>query len=94
MNDQPLKTTQTTVKAQIEEDTFVNVLQIANKAQVTIQNQVSSGSVIDINTLYKATGEKFFADMENLLEKGHIIEKKLFFSLLKDEFLSTLNPEY
>jgi hypothetical protein len=32
--------------------------------------------------------------MEELINEGHEIEKRLFFSLLKKEFLATLNPEY
>ncbi len=94
MNDSRLNTLQTTLKAEIQDDNFINILQIANKAQATIQNEVITGSVIDIDTVSKDIGETFFGEMENLLEKGHNIEKKLFFSLLKKEFLSTLNPEF
>jgi uncharacterized protein (TIGR04255 family) len=94
MNDEPLKALQTTLKTEIQEDSFVNILQIANKAKATIQNKAITGSVIDIDTVSTDIGETFFERMENLLEKGHNIEKKLFFSLLKKEFLSTLNPEY
>lgn len=94
MNDEPLKALQTTLKSEIQEDNFVNILQIANKAKATIQNKAITGSVIDIDTVSTDIGETFFERMENLLEKGHNIEKKLFFSLLKKEFLRTLNPEY
>jgi uncharacterized protein (TIGR04255 family) len=95
LNGKPLETLQTTLKTEIQEDNFINILQIANKAQVKIQNETMSGSVIDINTVSKdIIGGTFFGEMENLLEKGHNFEKKLFFSLLKKEFLSTLNPEY
>lgn len=94
MNDNRLNTLQTALKAEIQDDNFINILQIANKAQATIQNEVITGSVIDIDTVSKDIGETFFGEMENLLEKGHNIEKKLFFSLLKKEFLSTLNPEF
>jgi uncharacterized protein (TIGR04255 family) len=94
MNEEPLRTLNMTLRTEIEEDNFINLLQIANKAQVRIQNQSLSGSVIDIDTGSKTIGETFFEEMENLLEKGHHTEKKLFFSLLKKEFLSSLNPEY
>ncbi len=94
MNDSRLDTLQTTLKTEIQDDNFINILQIANKAQATIQKELITGSVIDIDTVSKDIGETFFGEMENLLEKGHNIEKKLFFSLLKKEFLSTLNPEF
>ncbi len=94
MNDNPLKAMQTTLKTEIQEDNFINILQIANKAKVTLQNKAITGSALDIDTVSTDIGETFFGEMENLLEKGHNIEKKLFFSLLKKEFLRTLNPEY
>jgi uncharacterized protein (TIGR04255 family) len=95
LNGKPLETLKTTLKTEIQEDNFINILQIANKAQVKVQNEPKSGSVIDINTVSKdIIGVTFFGEMENLLKKGHNFEKKLFFSLLTKEFLSTLNPEY
>jgi uncharacterized protein (TIGR04255 family) len=94
MNDNPLNTLRTTLKAEIQDNDFINILQVANAAQATIENQVITGSVIDIDTVSKDIGDTFFTEMENLLEKGHNIEKNLFFSLLKKEFLSSLNPEF
>jgi hypothetical protein len=38
--------------------------------------------------------EDFFKNMSKILEKGHLEEKKLFFKLLKPDYLETLNPEY
>lgn len=94
LNGKPLETLKTTLKAEMQEDNFINVLQIANKAQVKVQDGTMTGSVIDINTISKDVGGIFFEEMENLLEKGHNFEKKLFFSLLKKEFLNTLDPEF
>ena len=52
------------------------------------------GSIIDIDTY--VDDPKFTADKQliELLDSEHEIIKNLFFSLLKPEFLKTLNPEY
>jgi len=92
MNDEPLRTIGTSLRTEIKEDGFTSILQIANQATLRVQTQPITGSVIDIDVQVPETN--FFSNMENILEKGHYIEKKLFFSLLKKEFLSTLNPEY
>jgi uncharacterized protein (TIGR04255 family) len=94
MNDAPLKTVRTTLRAEIETDGFKSTLQIANGATAKVQNQTMKGSIIDIDVTCQAFEENFFGDMESILEKGHHIEKELFFSLLRKEFLSSLNPEY
>ena len=52
------------------------------------------GSVIDIETVLENNIDDFFGQMKELVEEGHVEEKKLFFSLLKPEYLETLNPEY
>jgi uncharacterized protein (TIGR04255 family) len=94
MNGEPLRTLRTTLKTEIEDDGFTSILQIANAATVKVQGQAIAGSVIDIDVARQVSETDFFGNMESILEKGHYIEKKLFFSLLKEEFLSTLNPEY
>lgn len=94
MNDQPLRTLRKTLRAELDDNGFITILQIANPATVKIKNQSTKGSVIDIDVTHPAFETDFFEDMENILEKAHNIEKKLFFSLLKTEFLNTLSPEY
>jgi uncharacterized protein (TIGR04255 family) len=94
MNNEPLRTVRTTLRAEIEEDGFKSTLQIANGATAKLGGQAIVGSVIDIDVARQVFETNFFGNMESILEKGHYIEKKLFFALLKTEFLSTLNPEY
>ncbi len=94
LNGSPLKALQTTLKAEIGDGKFINRLQIVNNAQASIENEIIKGSVIDIDTFSEGISGSFFGEMEFLLEEGHNIEKKLFFVLLKPEFLNTLNPEY
>lgn len=49
------------------------------------------GSVIDIDTVVNFSK---FENFEKAVEHGHKVEKELFFSILKEDFIKTLNPEY
>jgi uncharacterized protein (TIGR04255 family) len=73
---------------------FTSTLRIANNAQVTTTaTGASKGSIIDIDTFVE--NPIAIKDTVSLIETGHIEEKKLFFSLLKREFIEQeLNPEY
>lgn len=78
------------------EDECDSVLQIANSAQFQQgENPPSQGSIIDIDTFSNELSDRsFFDEAEQLLNSAHNHEKSLFFSLLTDEFLESLNPEY
>lgn len=49
------------------------------------------GSVIDIDAVVNA---KDFQSISQAIEYSHQIEKELFFTILKEDFIKTLNPEY
>ncbi len=53
-----------------------------------------TGSVIDIDSFTAETEGPFMHVLDTFLENAHRNEKDLFFSLLKPEFLATLNPVY
>lgn len=78
----------TVVRTEIEENEFSSTLQIANNAI----NNNSIGSIIDIDTFRAINLSDFFTDKEEIINNGHSIEKKLFYSLLQPNFLRTLNP--
>lgn len=80
----------TVIKTEILQDEYISTLQIANS--VSIAEKV--GSIIDIDTSINIQIDDFFRNMENIINQGHQFEKELFFSLLKDDFLESLNPEY
>jgi uncharacterized protein (TIGR04255 family) len=80
----------TVVRTEIEQNPFFSTLQIANSVNVNGK----PGSIIDIDT-YKTTDlEDFFLNKKEIIGSGHLKEKELFFSLLKSEFLMSLNPKY
>jgi uncharacterized protein (TIGR04255 family) len=70
------------------------LMQVSKDVKLAGQNQV--GSVVDIDSF--VAGPDFAGEFEvsfaKFLENAHSAEKELFFSLLKGEFLETLNPIY
>lgn len=99
VNDVTAVTEQTFVRTLLKKDSFDCLLQVGNNMTVGTANAPAKlGSIVDIDMFNTEVGEqpsnKFFQEIGELLERGHDIEKKLFFSLLKPEFLDTLNPIY
>lgn len=85
----------TQLKTEIIQDKFSNTLNIANNAQQFIDpSNVISGSIIDIDTFKMYDNLSNYQDIFSEIEKAHHIEKSIFFTLLKSEFLETLQPEY
>lgn len=80
----------TIVRTEIEQDSFKSSLQVANNAN----HNNKLGSIIDIDTFTETNLKDFFAIKEELISDGHKKEKELFFSLLKENFIKTLNPTY
>jgi uncharacterized protein (TIGR04255 family) len=73
---------------------YKSLLRIANNSIVRIEKKTKQGSIIDIDTSLEMQLDGFFQDSASIIEEGHSEEKKVFFGLLKDDFLQTLNPEY
>lgn len=91
MDSQSLTHFDTSMRLDIPTGSFTSALNIVNNAQVTKANGVCKGSIIDIDTFQ----ENPTGDINDLLEVGHVEEKKLFFTLLKQDFIKQeLNPEY
>lgn len=80
-----------TIRMEVPSGDFIGTLQVINNAQVKKAEGTVKGSIIDIDT-YIDNPTK---DIIELVEQGHNEEKKLFFTLLKEEFIKKdLNPEY
>lgn len=70
-------------------------LQTGNQLKLEDDKQiVRRASVIDIDTFIQGEKIEFFENMSSILESSHTIEKEIFFGLLKEDFLKSLNPEY
>lgn len=84
----------TVFRTELENNKFTNVLQISNGVHVKNSQFDDDGSLIDITTVVLAchglTLESIMAHIDEARQGG----KELFFSLLKQELLNTLSPEY
>ncbi len=96
ISENALKNESTNLRTEMVDSGFIKVLQIGNCVNVTINNKRSVGSMIDIDCLHNIndTSDAFFRDHKDLIEIAHKKEKELFFYLLRESFLATLNPEY
>jgi uncharacterized protein (TIGR04255 family) len=84
----------TNINTEISFDKGVCVLKATSDAEVNLggnQRKMITGSVIDIDAI---VDHNKFKDINDAIEYAHNIEKELFYRILSDEFIKTLNPEY
>lgn len=72
------------------DDNIKSTLHISNNALISS----TTGSIIDIDSNFDYNQNLNDDVLLEKISKTHSSEKELFFSLIKDEFLQTLNPEY
>lgn len=95
VNNEFLSEESTNLRTEIIEDQFIKILQIGNSVNVAKDNQVTIGSIIDIDVLYLINdSSNFFENYHSIIEDAHNKEKELFFSLLEESFLMELGPIY
>lgn len=96
INDEKAALINSTIRIQIKsEREFNSTLQLSNNARGGNEQERVRGSVIDIDTFkFYPDTNNFFDDFYAEINIGHDIEKELFFSLLKKEYLKSLNPIY
>ena len=78
------------IRTTISNGAFINSLSFANDGQY----KGHLGSLIDIDTSREYTDDYFKGHIEDELNSAHQSEKELFFSLLKEPLLKSLNPIY
>ncbi|MBI2269018.1 MAG: TIGR04255 family protein [Bacteroidetes bacterium] len=83
-------TKRTSFITEISQGIFSHRINIADGA---ILNK-KSGSLIDIDTSTNEIKSNISEDLFNQIEACRIEEKKLFFTLLKEDFIEKFNPEY
>lgn len=69
-------------------------LQVANSAILGTGNDAKHGSVLDIDVWAGSLDFDVFQNDLATFAKAHLLEKQIFFGLLKPEFLTNLNPVY
>ncbi|MDD3860741.1 MAG: TIGR04255 family protein [Bacteroidales bacterium] len=79
------------IRMEVPTGDFVSTLQVFNNAQIKKAEGTVKGSIIDIDTYIKNPKKEII----EIVEQGHDEEKRLFFNLLKEDFINKkLNPEY
>lgn len=84
----------TNLRTELIDSGFVKVLQIGNSVDILSGKNKSKGSIIDIDCIYEWKENTFFDKYIDIINIAHTKEKQLFFSLLKEDFMRTLNPEF
>lgn len=91
LNDEKLGENQINFTAEIPYEQGASNLKLINFAEGIFEHQAIKGSIVDIDTHVQLDK---FSSFEEAVECAHTAEKKLFFCLLEEKFLSSLNPIY
>lgn len=81
------------IRTEITEGSFLNVIQVINKAAVarpSVEN--AEGLLLDIDTMRVGPFPDFWENFDEYIDDAHQCEKRIFFSLLTDETLQTAGP--
>ena len=84
---------ETFVRTIVREGRFRSILQVGNNVTLSQHGRVRKGSIIDVDTFTEETSD-FLERPEKVLNEAHEVEKRLFFTLLSENYLESLNPEY
>lgn len=90
LNNDQLNSYTSTMKFEIPDGDFMSLLTISNQAVKPEKDKVLKGSIIDIDTYIQNEWPDFFLQRKSILNNCHQIEKKLFASLMTEEYTKTL----
>ncbi|MBE7537683.1 MAG: TIGR04255 family protein [Opitutaceae bacterium] len=91
---EPVTDAHTEVTTILKDGPLTIRLAASNGAIVGVGESAKSGSVLDLDAWYGALGVELFDNGLNRFSEAHQAIKSLFFGLLKDDFLNSLNPLY
>lgn len=80
---------QNVLRTEFNLEQYTIILQVVNCVKFP---QDEKGSILDIDLVTSRTD--ILTNLDEVIEKAHSLEKRLFFGLLKDDFLKEFNPEY
>lgn len=92
LNGEQFKAKQINITSVIPNGDYLSRLVILNNTNVQFNKFFGQGSVIDTDTYYEKDFN--FDNAIKLANDCHSIQKELFFSLLKEDFVKKFNPEY
>ena len=92
--DRTINTSPTSFSTAFDQEEVHILLNLGNAANVN--GQPTKDSLIDIDCIcwFNCEASVFFSSYKEVLNKAHLTNKQVFFGLIKQELLSSLNPEY
>lgn len=77
-------------------DHYKVILNLNNKLPIVMgsDKEIVPTSLVDLDVIEEKDDDDSLENIFNRLEQAHSKEKELFFQLLKESFLKSLNPEY
>jgi uncharacterized protein (TIGR04255 family) len=94
LRESPFEARQVDLAAEVMTENCASRVKMINSATIEVQGSKAQGSVIDIDVVYNKPCSDFFDNKARIIDILHNEEKRMFFDLLDDAFLKTLNPEY
>lgn len=83
------------ISTQVSDNGFNNTVMFSNSAIMNVNTpDKKEGSIIDIDTFKEYENNHFLENVSVEIENAHKTEKTLFFSLLNEDFIDSLNPQY
>lgn len=84
---------ETAIKTKFVNGNYESTVNILNNANLNNAQSKRLGSVIDIDTC-TIYCDNFFANVSQYMDDAHSAEKAIFFNLLTDDLINSLNPTY
>jgi uncharacterized protein (TIGR04255 family) len=91
LSDQMLNSLNCNLKVELQDQEFLNVLQVSSVATRQYGDTIENGSIIDIDTSCEKQMTGFLDDFESQMKRCHDIEKNLFFKVVSSDYLKSLN---
>jgi uncharacterized protein (TIGR04255 family) len=98
IGDESESLTNVQVSAHLLKDIYTHIIQIASDVTVALPDKTKrTGLAIDIDTIQEfghRSGNEFVATLPNDLDRLHLANKDMFFTSLREEIFTKLEPEY
>jgi uncharacterized protein (TIGR04255 family) len=84
------------LRTEIKEDDLIHIIQIISPAGVSLpgESKGTTGVLLDIDSIRPLKKTESWADIDHNLDRVHLSCKRIFFSLLKEDTITKLEPEY
>lgn len=94
MEDFPFPTEQSSYTTTFAFEKFRTNLQVSNADKMQINGRFYAGSIFDSDTYTEEAITFNKSEVLQIISDVHAAEKKIFYTLIKNSFIKTLNPEY